>query len=243
MGRLRLGAGVAVLLVLLPAVASAYGLWTARRAGEMVIVYGKGAADRVYDPAAIRSVIVLDAAGQAVPAAIEPHPNRATIRAGKGAALFVVDADMGVFSRDAAGYWRKGTKDAVRGATLTQRFLKHAVSITHLHGALPPLPPQPLQILPLSNPAEAAAGETVRVRVLFDGRPLGGAAIVPDYVNAPREVLGRTDENGEADLFIRNDGLNVAAVIHLVKTPGDPHVDQVEHVATLSFPAHQPHSH
>lgn len=240
----RFLAGVAAAaLVLTPTLASAYGLWIAHRAGETVVVYGKGPADRAYDPSVIRSVIGLDADGAVVSTVIEPHEKRATVEAGRGAAIFLVDGDMGIFSRDAEGYWRKGTKAEVPGSTVTQRFLKYGISVTHLHGDLPKLPAQTLQILPLANPAEAGIGDLVKVRVLFEGRPLAGAGIIPDYVNVPRQVLGRTDANGEAELFVRNDGINVAAVVHLVKTPDDPQIDQVEHIATLSFPAHQPHSH
>lgn len=241
--RLRFLAGAAALFILTPTIASAYGLWIARRAGEDVIIYGKGPADRAYDPSTIRSVVALDAEGGNVPVTIDAHEKRATVRTERGAAIFLVDGDMGVFSQDAEGYWRSGTKTEVPGATVTQRFLKYGISVTHLHGELPNLPEQTLQILPLSNPGEAEIGDLVKVRVLFEGRPLAGAEIIPDYVNVPRQILGRTDEHGEADLFVRNEGINVAAVVHLVKTPKNPQVDQTEHIATLSFPAHQPHSH
>ncbi len=240
----RFFARVAIATVILtPTVASAYGLWTARRAGEVVVVYGKGPADRSYEPSTIRSVLALDADGETVSTTLERHDKRVTVNAGRGAAIFLVDGDMGIFSQDAAGYWRKGAKSGVLGSTVTQRFLKYGISVTHLHGDLPKLPAQTLQILPLTNPAEAEIGDLVKVRVLFEGKPLADAELIPDYVNVPKQVLGKTDANGEAELFVRNDGINVAAVVHLVKTPDDPSVDQVEHIATLSVPAHQPHSH
>lgn len=230
------------LVVLTPTLASAYGLWTAHRAGEIVVVYGKGPADRAYDPSTIRSVVALDADGETVSTVLEPHEKRVTVNAGRDAAIFLVDGDMGIFSQDSGGYWRKGSKDDVPGSTLTQRFLKYGISVTHLHGDLPDLPAQTLQIRPLGNPAEAEVGDALKVRVLFRGKPLAGAEIIPDYVNLPRENAGRTDRNGEAELTVRNDGINVVAVVHLEKTLDDPQVDLVEHIATLTFPAHQPHS-
>ena len=33
--------------------------------------------------------------------------------------LFLVDGDMGIFSQDDEGYWRKGSKDKVPGGSST----------------------------------------------------------------------------------------------------------------------------
>ncbi|MHC1548014.1 hypothetical protein [Phyllobacterium sp. K27] len=152
MMHMRFSAGAMIaLLAFTPSMASAYGLWTARRAGETVIVYGKGPADRSYDPSVIRSVVALDADGETVSTTIEPHEKRVTVDAGSDAAIFLVHGDMGIFSQDAEGYWRKGAKANVAGSKVTQRFLKYGVSVTHLHGDLPKLPAQTLQILPVTS--------------------------------------------------------------------------------------------
>ncbi|NJM93026.1 MAG: hypothetical protein HC861_10865 [Rhodospirillaceae bacterium] len=56
------------LLALAAQSAEAHGVWLAERYGQTLIVYGHGGGDDPYDPAKIKVVTVLDAAGAGLPA-------------------------------------------------------------------------------------------------------------------------------------------------------------------------------
>jgi nickel transport protein len=216
--------------------ASAHGIWTAERWGETGIVYGHGAEDGAYDPAKVKAVRAIDKTGKVVDAKAIAGDKRAVIEAADDAAILLVDFSNGFYSKGADGKWVAKPKDEVSGATEAGDNWKHNVTIRHLHGeAVPALPAQPLQIVPLANPTELAAGDMFKVRVLYDGKPLAGVVITPDYVNASEASLGKTDANGVAEVLIRNEGLNVIAVSHAAPFADLSKADTVNHFATLSF--------
>lgn len=223
------------------AAASAHGVWTAERWGETGIVYGHGAEDGAYDPAKVKSVTAIDKAGKPVDAKIVGRERGAVIEAGDGAAILLVDFANGIYSKGADGKWVNKPKSEVPGATEAGDNWKHNLTIHHLHGdTLPELPAQKLQIVPLANPTELAPGALFKVRVLYDGKPVSGVAITPDYVNASEATLGKTDADGVAEVLIRNQGLNVIAVSHSVPLADTRDADEVSHFATLSF-VNEPH--
>jgi len=223
-------------LLLGGAAAHAHGIWTAERWGETGIVYGHGAEDGAYDPAKVSAVRAIDKAGKAVDAKAVAGERRAVIEAADDAAILLVDFANGFYSRGADGKWVAKPKNEVPGATEAGDNWKHNVTIRHLHGdAVPALPAQPLQIVPLVNPTELAAGEVFKVRVLYDGKPVAGVAITPDYVNAAESTLGTTDADGIGEVLIRNEGLNVIAVSHQVPFTDASKADTANHFATLSF--------
>jgi nickel transport protein len=232
---------VSTLLGLGTVAASAHGIWTAERWGETGIVYGHGAEDGAYDPAKVKQVRAVDKNGKPVEAQTAGRKGGAVIEAADDAAVLLVDFANGIYSKGADGQWVNKPKREVPGATEAGDNWKHNLTIRHLHGeALPELPPQKLQIVPLVNPTELAAGALFKVRVLYDGKPLAGAAITPDYVNASEATLGKTDADGVAEVLIRNLGLNVIAVSHSVPLDDTRDADKANHFATLSF-VNEPH--
>lgn len=221
--------------------AGAHGIWVAERWGDLGIVYGHGAHDDPYDPAKIQSVTVLGESGDAVEAKIDRRENHALIAAEGEPSVILVDFDNGYYTEKPDGEWVNKPKSAVEGARQAGRYLKYAVSIVHLHDDVPALPAQDLQIVPLSNPTGLESGKSFKVRVLYKGEPLAGAAIIPDYVNKSGTKRGETDAAGEAEVTVRNDGLNVVAVVHEVPLDADPDADRIQHFATLSFEAGHDH--
>ncbi|ODT12622.1 MAG: hypothetical protein ABS35_39735 [Kaistia sp. SCN 65-12] len=223
------------------ATASAHGIWTAERWGETGIVYGHGAEDGAYDPAKVKTVAAIDKAGKPIEAKAVARERGAVIEAGDEAAILLVDFANGIYSKGPDGQWVNKPRSEVPGATEASDNWKHNLTIRHLHGdTLPELPPQKLQIVPLANPTELAPGALLKVRVLYDGKPLSGVAIMPDYVNASEATLGKTDAEGVAEVLVRNQGLNVVAVSHSVPLADTRDADKVSHFATLSF-VNEPH--
>jgi uncharacterized GH25 family protein len=77
----------------------------------------------------------------------------------------------------------------------------------------------PLEIVPLKDPFALKVGDTLRVRVLFRGKPLPDAVLGvqwPDDGEDPRATF-RTDARGEALLPIARTGLLTVRLTHMTR--------------------------
>ncbi|MCA1298458.1 DUF4198 domain-containing protein [Stappia indica] len=224
-------------------VANAHGVWVAERWGELGLVYGHGASDDPYDPAKVATAKALDETGKPVPVQVVKQESHVLLAPESEAAVVLVDFDNGFYTEGSDGKWVNRPKSEVEGARQAGRYFKHTLAIRHLHGEMPKLPEQDLQIVPLGNPTELSAGKPLRLRVLYKGKPLAGARLIADYVNMSETKLDATDPSGEVEITVRNNGLNVIAVAHEVPLENDPDADRIQHFATLSFEAGHGHSH
>ncbi|MEQ9346343.1 MAG: DUF4198 domain-containing protein [Thalassospira sp.] len=240
----RLTAAITGLILVAGAgVASAHGIWIAERWGEHGLVYGHGAEDGSYDPAKISSVKLIDEDGNELAGSITAHNDYAILEKADDAAIALIDFDNGFYTKDANGKWHNRPKSEFPNAETAGRYIKHTISILHLHGDMPTIAPQDLQIIPLSNPTALEAGSSLKLRVLYKGDPLPGILIIPDYVNMPEQNGATTDDKGMVEVVVRNNGLNVIAAKHSVDLVDDKDADLVQHFATLSFVAGGEHSH
>jgi uncharacterized GH25 family protein len=77
----------------------------------------------------------------------------------------------------------------------------------------------PLEIVPLRSPFAMKVGDTLRVRVLFQKKPLPGANLGWDAPSNGDEPLGtaRTDASGEALIPIAQTGLTTIRLTHMTR--------------------------
>jgi uncharacterized GH25 family protein len=224
-------------LLLFPASAGAHGAWVAERWGELGVIYGHGAGDDPYDPARITAALTVGEDGATAPVTVEPRGKHAVLKPDGEPVAIALTFDNGYWTEKADGSWVNEAKDAVSDAKAAGHYIKNSLSLIHVHGKLPPLPKQDLQILPLDNPVGRKAGDPIRLRVLHEGKPLAGVVVTLDYINQPSLKSEPTDSDGEVVVAIRNDGLNVLAVDHGVPLENDPKADKIGYTATLSFVA------
>ncbi|MFC3322509.1 DUF4198 domain-containing protein [Mesorhizobium cantuariense] len=217
--------------------AFAHGAWIAERWGDLAVIYGHGAGDDPYDPAKVTEVVALGQDGKPVAVEIKPMGNHAILSAASEPAVIGLVFDNGFWSQGADGKWVNRPRHEVPGAKSSGHYIKNNISLIHAEGPLPVLPKQTLQIVPLSNPKELKAGDTFKVKVLFEGAPLPDVEVMIDYVNAPSLKSVKTDAHGEVEIELRNDGLNVLAVDRSVVLGDDPAADEIGYTATLSFVA------
>lgn len=222
-------------------VAAAHGVWVAERWGNLGIVYGHGAEDSPYDPSKLTSAKAFDESGAPIALETKVDGDRIWLVGSAEPAVILIDFDNGFWSKASDGSWVNEPKSKVPGATEAGHYVKHNISLIHLHGDVPPLPPQPLQIVPLANPAEMKAGDTLQVQVMFEGKPLAGAKLMADYINDSEVATAESDAEGKAEIVIRNNGLNVIGVSHELPLTGDPDADTIGYFATLRFLAHAEH--
>lgn len=235
--RFRKMAGIFLVLVFISPLASAHGIWFAQRAGELALIYGDGAKDDPIVPKAdkIKHLRGFNENAQAVPTQLIATEHLLLIDRKTNPAMLSAVLDNGYYSQGADGKWVSKPKSATPGARKSGRYYKYAVHQTRdLSQAFPPQADQPLQILPVEAGLPKKKGESMTLRVLFNGKPLAGLKLAPDFVNDPDHQSITTDANGMVRIKVPNQGLNVIYATHEVPASGED-ADIVQHAATFSF--------
>lgn len=236
----RTGLWSAVLLVsgcFTALTADAHGIWFAQRSGEIALIYGEGGddLDTVKRLPLIRHFSAYDMAGRALPSALRTQGKLAVADLGAAPALLAATLDNGIWTKTNDGRWHKKAKNEVSEVAHSSHNFKYAVHVlTPSATAVPPLPEQTLQLIPLSAIPQSR-GEALRLRVLFHGKPYAGAKLIADFTGDPDGEPLTSDANGDAEVIVRNQGLNVIAAEIESEPQDDRLTDAVGHTATLSF--------
>ncbi len=230
-------AAAAFVLLGLPLPVAAHGIWLADATRGYVLVYGHGADVDPYDVGKVTSMQGCDGAGACTPLESVAAADHVTLPDPGTAPRLAATFDNGFWSQDAEGDWHNLPKTEVEGAVRGGRYLKYT---TYLAGHMEVIAPvgHALEIIPLSDPLDLAAGEVLAVQVLLHGAPLAGAEVLADYLGGVHEAPAVTDAEGIARVAIRNQGLNVLAVSAEEPSPDPALADVVGHHATLAFALH-----
>ncbi len=225
----------ASLLTLFAERANAHAVWVAQRLDELAVILGHGVSDESYDTGKVKDVKAMTAQGAAAKVEVEVRAKNVVLKPADDAAVVSLVFDNGFWTQKADGEWVNEGKSKYPGAKSGGHYVKHVVSVLKpLAGEAKPQG-LALELVPLSDPLAKKAGDTLKVRLLLDGKPLSGAELTPDYASDPDGKGPMTDAKGEADIVVRNNGLNVIVANHTVKLTGDPEADEIGHTATLSF--------
>jgi len=100
---------------------------------------------------------------------------------------------------------------------------------------------QTLEIVPLANPFDLEAGDTLRVRVLWRGEALEGATLAVARIGAePAPMSLMTDANGEAEVTLEAGPGYLLAVVWGVPAPNDARADYFTIFSSLTMPGPTP---
>ena len=111
-------------------------------------------------------------------------------------------------------------------------------------GVKGPIPEQragdPLEILALTDPLALKKGQTLPVKVLFEGKPLANAEIHFTWAGLSKrphssEHSVRTDKTGVAQIILAHEGEWMINVMHQVPYPDLQECDTYRYNASLSF--------
>jgi uncharacterized GH25 family protein len=218
-------------------VAQAHGIWFAQRSNQLALVYGVGAddLDMVKRLPKVKTVAAYDEDGKEVPTQLAPSGPLLVINTDNQPAVVAAVLDNGLWSKTPDGKWHNKGKDEVPDATISEHTIKYTVHLRRLNVTPPVLPAHKLQIVPLVKQVPEQMGQALTVRVLYEGKPVQGASVQPDYVTDPDSAPVKTGADGTATIKVRNQGLNVV-VATFVAPPANPaKTNRDEHLATLSF--------
>ena len=96
---------------------------------------------------------------------------------------------------------------------------------------------QKLEILPMRNPAVLVPGDTLRLQVEFEGKPLAGALVKAWHHHNKQLLVVRsiTTANGDAEVTLPYAGGWMISVVHMVPATDDTEVDWDSYWGNLSF--------
>lgn len=127
--------------------------------------------------------------------------------------------------------------------SITRRYTKYAKALLEVGTASPRIfsrsAGHPLEFIPLSDPSAVRSGESLRMRMLFNGKPLAdarGHVSVAQSVSSERayqDVPFETDARGEFSIVVQGNGLWNARALHIVPAPAGSGADWDVHWATL----------
>ena len=160
--------------------------------------------------------------------------------ADSGHLMLAARYDNGLWVKTADGLYRNATRRLVPDATESLWSGKFAKALSGSDAPWQKVLGHELEIIPLSDPVKAKPGQTLRLRVLFHGKPLAGAEVERgDGVTAvPEKDIPRftSDSEGIAAVPIVNPGPQLLVIDHRVvpsATPDQANADLFN--ATLWF--------
>lgn len=223
--------------------AGAHGIWFASRAKQPALIYGIGAddLDAVKRQPLVQTISAYDASYQPIPAALRVSGPVLFVDADSQPTLLAAVLNNGTWSKMKDGEFVKKGRDEAPDAVLSEKTLKYAVSIQGpLTAAIPPLPGQSLQIVPVGALPEKL-GTPLTYKVLYMGKPVAGARMINDMINDPDAKEIETKADGTVTMPVRNQGLNVIRAVYNGPADDRKKVDRIEYTATLSYTlAHAP---
>jgi len=135
-----------------------------------------------------------------------------------GHTLLATRYDNGGWVKRADGSYRNASKRLIADAAETLWSLKFAKTVTGKGAPFDRVLGHMLEIVPLSDPAGARPGETLRVRVLFKGTPLADGEVERgDGLTKMKEEeipKFKTDKDGIASIPIVKAGAHLLAIDH-----------------------------
>ena len=217
--------------------AEAHGIYFAQRAKQLALIYGVGAddLDTVKRMPLIESVAGFDAEWKPVPTQLRAAGPIVIVDSDEQPTAVAAVLFNGIWSKTPDGEWVKKGRDEMPSSTLSEKNYKYAVHIAGpLTTPLPPLPGQTLQIVPVTTIPEKMDAP-LKLRVLFQGKPVAGAQVLRDFINDPDAKPLKTAQDGTVSIKVRNQGLNVIQAVFTGPSDEPTKADRMEYTATLSF--------
>lgn len=218
--------------------AHAHGFWFAQRANQLAMVFGVGADDLdvVKRLPKVTSFTAYDEDGKEVESKLAPNGPLVVVNIDNQPAMVAAVMDYGMWSKTPDGKWHNKGYDEVPNAIISEKNYKYGVHLRRELGkGVPMLPAQTLQIIPMKTPLPVKMGQPLKLKVVFQGKPVAGVRILSDFVNDPDAKPLKTAKDGTVTIKVRNQGLNVIGAT-FDGPPEDPaKTKKCEHFATLSF--------
>ena len=218
-----------LLLTVMAGGASAHDYWIEKKGSGYAAVYGHGDQRLEFDPASLKKVTVYNAAGRVLDFKKEVQAKAIMIHPAGSACLILADLESGYWSKTIYGLKNLPKRKASRvvDSYRAYHYSKSIVSVGD--AAVKAVDGLKLDIVPLRNPLDMKPGETLQLKVLFDGKPYPGATLGGNH-----QSVGTTDKDGLIRVTLKK-GRQIYTVERRDPLKNDPDADFVSITTTLTF--------
>lgn len=209
--------------LLLTGLAWAHDFWL-KPAGSLAILwYGHEEESAAYAPDRVKKALALSASGQSIAVKQSQEAGKVRLTPAAEAAQLAVEVDTGYWSKTPLGWQNKPRREA-SSVIMTEWSLYYSKLLLKPQACVNRPFGQKLEIVPIQ-----VQQQSVRVKVLLDGKPQAGLKLYADH-----ERVGVTSESGEATLEWK--GLTVVSVSFKQPLEGNPDADRLNLNAVLTLP-------
>lgn len=216
-------------------IASAHGLWTEQRRGNIEVIYGHGAEDNAYKPQKVSRAWAYDVNGKMIPVTVEQLADHARLVPTASPAVLAVAFDNGMWSQTPDKKWTNEGRSKVPGAIASTHTFKYSLAISQAGAKIGSLDGLKLVIVPQVDPLTVGPGKPLAVKVLLDGKAAPGIKLIGDYRSAPDVISAETNAEGLATVVVRNEGLNVIAASVVVPVSNNADITERGLFTSLTF--------
>jgi nickel transport protein len=218
-----------LLFTLVPEV-SAHDFWIERKGREFLLIYGHGDRREEFNSSKVKSVKAFSPEGGEIEVRRE--------KKGKGLLLQPVETPSGILAEIDNGYWSKtiyGWKNlpkrkASRVVEAIRSFSYSKALISWNNAWQKAVSSAPLDVVLLKNPFELKSGDSLLIKVFYQGKPIAGLEVE----GRDHEIISTTDRDGIAKVQISR-GQQLISVSHKEALKDDPDADYLSCTATLTF--------
>ena len=217
-------------LVVHSTAALAHDFFIEPKGEDFVVVFGHGTQREEFEVSKVKLVRALDLQGKEIPVQKEKKEKGLVLKINGRPSTVLVSIDNGYWSKTIYGWKelpkRKASRvvEAIRSLFFSKTILSWNESVQTASADTG------LDIIPLKNPFEMNAGESLSLKVLLRGQPLPGAEVI----GIEHAKLGKTDKDGLIKVPLVR-GQNLVSVEHKERIKDDPDADWLNLTATLTF--------
>ena len=221
---------VAVILLLQASIASAHDYWIEQKGEGLMLVFGHGSQRLDFEVEKATSLKAFDAQGKELTVQKEKKGKGLLLKISGQPALVTAVVDNGYWSKTIYGWKEEPKRKASRVVEAIRQLFYTMALISWTDEAQKPASGHNIAIIPLQNPFTMKTGDSLSVKVLYDGTPLPNAEVN----GGEHDALGKTNAEGVINVPMAN-GVNLLSIEHKEKIKNDPDADILDETATMTF--------
>jgi cobalt/nickel transport system permease protein len=210
--------------------ADAHDYWIEQKGEGLMLVFGHGSQRLDFEVEKVSSVKAFDNQGKEIPVQKEKKGKALLLKINGQAAMVTSIIDNGYWSKTIYGWKEVPKRKASRVVEAIRQLFYTRTLISWTDAAQAATSGHNISIIPLQNPFVMKAGDSLPVRILYNGNPLPGVEVN----GAEHIVVGKTDKDGMIKVQMAT-GVNLVSVEHKEKIKDDPDADMLDETATLTF--------
>jgi cobalt/nickel transport system permease protein len=208
----------------------AHDFWIEQKGNDFVLIYGHGTQREEFETTKVKDIRAFDDLGKPIEVRRERTVKGLLLKPVEQPALLVAEIDDGYWSKTIYGWKNLPKRKASRVVEASRSISYSKALVSWSDIARKPSSDLKLEIIPLRNPFELKAGDSLPVRVLFQGTPLPAETVE----GSEHEKVATTDRDGVANVRLTQSH-QVIKIAHRERLKDDPDADYFNVTTTLTF--------